>query len=136
MAKKKKCPEFENHERWLVAFADMMTLLFALFVVLYAIAVVNTAKMKQVSESVQTAFGLKEEVPKEEGNTPKGPDSIESIFKYIKGNTSREQILQRIIKERAAIIATQAHKIEKKLAEERKENERKERLQSKLESFE
>ena len=53
MARKKKCPEFENHERWLVAFADMMTLLFALFVVLYAIAVVNSSKVKQVTFSLE-----------------------------------------------------------------------------------
>jgi chemotaxis protein MotB len=117
MPKKKKCPEFENHERWLVAFADMMTLLFALFVVLYAIAVVNTSKVKQVTESMQTAFGIKEEVPKEDGVIPRGPNSMESIFKYIKGNTSRDQILQRIIRERAAIIAAQAKSIEQKLAE-------------------
>ena len=117
MPKKKKCPEFENHERWLVAFADMMTLLFALFVVLYAIAVVNTSKVKQVTESMQVAFGIKEEVPKEEGTIPRGPNSMESIFRYIKGNTSREQILQRIIRERAAIIAAQAKVLEQKLAE-------------------
>ncbi|MGY3803371.1 flagellar motor protein MotB [Pigmentibacter ruber] len=117
MPKKKKCPEFENHERWLVAFADMMTLLFALFVVLYAIAVVNTSKVKQVTESMQVAFGIKEEVPKEEGNIPKGPQSVESIFRYIKGNTSREQILQRLLRERAAIIAAQARQVEQKLAE-------------------
>lgn len=117
MPKKKKCPEFENHERWLVAFADMMTLLFALFVVLYAIAVVNTSKVKQVTESMQVAFGIKEDVPKEEGVIPKGPVSMEGIFKYIKGNTSREQILQRIIRERAAIIAAQAKVIEQKLSE-------------------
>lgn len=117
MPKKKKCPEFENHERWLVAFADMMTLLFALFVVLYAIAVVNTSKVKQVTESVKVAFGIKEEMPKEEGPIPRGPNSMESIFKYIKGNTSREQILQRILRERAAIIAAQAKMLEQKLAE-------------------
>jgi chemotaxis protein MotB len=117
MPKKKKCPEFENHERWLVAFADMMTLLFALFVVLYAIAIVNTSKVKQVTESMQVAFGIKEEVPKEEGTIPRGPNSMESIFRYVKGNTSREQILQRIIRERAAIIAAQAKVLEQKLAE-------------------
>ena len=117
MPKKKKCPEFENHERWLVAFADMMTLLFALFVVLYAIAVVNTSKVKQVTESMQVAFGIKEEVPKEDGTIPRGPNSMESIFKYVKGNTSREQLLQRIIRERAAIIAAQAKAIEQKLSE-------------------
>lgn len=117
MPKKKKCPEFENHERWLVAFADMMTLLFALFVVLYAIAVVNTSKVKQVTESMQTAFGIKEEIPKEEGTVPRGPTATEGIFRYIKGNTSREQILQRILRERAAIIAAQARSIEQKMAE-------------------
>jgi chemotaxis protein MotB len=117
MAKKKKCPEFENHERWLVAFADMMTLLFALFVVLYAIAVVNTSKVKQVKQSMQVAFGIPEEVPKEEGTIPRGPTTRDSIFRYIKGNTSREQILQKIVRERAAIIAAQAKVIEQKLAE-------------------
>ncbi|BBH51884.1 OmpA/MotB family protein [Fluviispira sanaruensis] len=117
MPKKKKCPEFENHERWLVAFADMMTLLFALFVVLYAIAIVNTSKVKQVTESMQTAFGIKEEIPKEEGTIPRGPTATEGIFRYIKGNTSREQILQKIIRERAAIISAQARNVEQKLSE-------------------
>ncbi|KAB8030633.1 OmpA/MotB family protein [Fluviispira multicolorata] len=117
MPKKKKCPEFENHERWLVAFADMMTLLFALFVVLYAIAIVNTSKVKQVTESMQTAFGIKEEIPKEEGTIPRGPTATEGIFRYIKGNTSREQILQKIIRERAAIISAQAKAVEQKLSE-------------------
>ncbi len=45
---KKKCPEFENHERWLVAYADMMTLLFAVFVVLYAILNVEVEKLKYI----------------------------------------------------------------------------------------
>ncbi len=117
MARKKKCPEFENHERWLVAFADMMTLLFALFVVLYAIAVVNASKVKQVTESFQAAFGIKEDNSKEESSVRRGPIVNESIFRFIKGNTSREQILQRIVRERAAIIAADARAIEQKIAE-------------------
>lgn len=117
MAKKKKCPEFENHERWLVAFADMMTLLFALFVVLYAIAVVNTSKVKQVTESFQAAFGIREEMVNEEGSIRHGPMTTESIFKFIKGNTSREQILQRIIRERAAIISADTKALEQKISE-------------------
>ncbi|WP_390808228.1 OmpA family protein [Fluviispira vulneris] len=95
----------------------MMTLLFALFVVLYAIAVVNTSKVKQVTESMQTAFGIKEEIPKEEGTIPRGPTATEGIFRYIKGNTSREQILQKVIRERAAIISAQARNVEQKLSE-------------------
>ena len=117
MAKRKKCPEFENHERWLVAFADMMTLLFALFVVLYAIAVVNSSKVKQVTESFQAAFGIRDEMVKEEGSIRRGPVVNESIFKFVKGNTSREQILQRIIRERAAIISADTKALEQKITE-------------------
>jgi len=49
--------EKENHERWLVSYADMVTLLFALFVVLYAISQVNQKKFDEVSTSLAVAFG-------------------------------------------------------------------------------
>ncbi|HEX5050528.1 MAG TPA: flagellar motor protein MotB [Planctomycetota bacterium] len=58
MAKKHKHEEHVNHERWLVSFADMMTLLFALFVVLYALGVQDLEKMKQLKQSVQWAFHI------------------------------------------------------------------------------
>ncbi|MFO1076881.1 MAG: flagellar motor protein MotB [Planctomycetota bacterium] len=58
MAKKHKHEEHVNHERWLVSFADMMTLLFALFVVLYALGQANLEKLKQLRESIQWAFNL------------------------------------------------------------------------------
>ena len=50
MAKKHKHPEHENLERWLVSYADFITLLFATFVVLYALAQVDAvdfAKQKK-----------------------------------------------------------------------------------------
>lgn len=47
-----------NHERWMVSFADFMTLLFALFVVLFAISSVDQQKLSQVAESVEQAFGV------------------------------------------------------------------------------
>jgi chemotaxis protein MotB len=117
VAKKKKCPEFENHERWLVAFADMMTLLFALFVVLYAIAVVNSSKLKEVKESIQAAFGIRDEIEKEGGSVQNNSLTSESIFKFSKGNTSREQLLRRMARERTAIISAAATSLEQKISE-------------------
>ena len=58
MAKKHKHEEHVNHERWLVSFADMMTLLFALFVVLYSLGQANQSKMKEVKSSIQWAFNI------------------------------------------------------------------------------
>jgi chemotaxis protein MotB len=48
--------EHENEERWLVSFADMMILLFCLFMVLYAISSVNTTKFEALQRSLQNAF--------------------------------------------------------------------------------
>lgn len=56
MAKKVKHPEHVNHERWLVSYADFITLLFAFFVVLYALSEVDKNKLKKFHQSVQFAF--------------------------------------------------------------------------------
>ena len=48
--------EHENHERWLVSYADFITLLFAFFVVMYAISQVNEGKYKVLSNSLVNAF--------------------------------------------------------------------------------
>ncbi len=52
-AKEKKKP---SHERWLVSYADLMTLLLALFVVLYASSTQNKVKIQEEAESIITAF--------------------------------------------------------------------------------
>lgn len=53
---KKKHPEHVNLERWLVSYADFITLLFAFFVVMYAISQADIAKFKKVAASIRAAF--------------------------------------------------------------------------------
>jgi chemotaxis protein MotB len=56
MARKKREEEHENVERWLVSYADFITLLFAFFVVMYAISSINEGKYRVVSDSLINAF--------------------------------------------------------------------------------
>lgn len=56
--------EHENHERWLVSYADFITLLFAFFVVMYATSNSDLDKQKKFEESVQSSFGSKSKQPK------------------------------------------------------------------------
>jgi chemotaxis protein MotB len=53
---KRKHEEHENHERWLVSYADFITLLFAFFVVMYSISSVNIGKYRTVSDSIKAAL--------------------------------------------------------------------------------
>ncbi|MCG2578832.1 flagellar motor protein MotD [Dechloromonas sp. XY25] len=59
MARRRREDEHENHERWLVSYADFITLLFAFFVVMYAISSVNEGKYKVLSNSLTNAFNNK-----------------------------------------------------------------------------
>jgi chemotaxis protein MotB len=53
---RKKPEEHENHERWLVSYADFITLLFAFFVVMFATSQTDKAKAQQVADSVKKAL--------------------------------------------------------------------------------
>ena len=57
MSRRRKHPEHANHERWLISYADFITLLFAFFVVMFASSEANKAKARKVSQSVEKAFG-------------------------------------------------------------------------------
>ncbi len=56
MARRRNHEEHENHERWLVSYADFITLLFAFFVVMYSISSINEGKYKVLSESLVGVF--------------------------------------------------------------------------------
>lgn len=57
MARKHKHPEHVNHERWLVSYADFITLLFATFTALYALSKADASKAKAVADGLREAFG-------------------------------------------------------------------------------
>jgi chemotaxis protein MotB len=65
-----------SHERWLVSYADFITLLFAFFVVMFATAQTDNAKTRAVSESVKRAFQS---------------DSFEAAFAMLLGGTRDAQ---------------------------------------------
>jgi len=60
--------EHDNVDRWLVSYADFMTLLFALFVVLYAMAMINEKTFESVTESLGRVFQANDELPKNRGH--------------------------------------------------------------------
>lgn len=56
MARRRRQEEHENHERWLVSYADFITLLFAFFVVMYSISSINDGKYRVLSNTLTEAF--------------------------------------------------------------------------------
>lgn len=70
MARRKKQEEPVNHERWLVSYADFITLLFAFFVVLFAVSQVDQKKMGRFTEAVQDATKIGIFEGKQQGPAP------------------------------------------------------------------
>ena len=77
MARKKRPEEHENHERWLVSYADFITLLFAFFVVMYSISSINEGKYRVLSDAIVAAFRspAKSLDPVQIGQLAKSPNS-------------------------------------------------------------
>ena len=71
--------EHENEERWLLTYSDMITLLMALFMVLFSISAVNKSKLQVLSQSLQQAFS---------GNILPGGKSIQQ---YGGGDQTQQQ---------------------------------------------
>ncbi|HZW25692.1 MAG TPA: flagellar motor protein MotD [Gallionella sp.] len=76
MARRNKRYEHDNHDRWLISYADFVTLLFAFFVVMYSISSVNEEKYKSFGEALNSAFN------KEAGSVPaaSGPQEQSRLF--------------------------------------------------------
>ena len=66
MSRRHRHEEHENHEAWAIPYGDLVTLLLAFFVVMYAISTVNEGKYRALSDSLSAAFR----------GTPRTPDPI------------------------------------------------------------
>ena len=78
MAKKAKPPEHENLERWLVSYSDFITLLFATFVVLYALSQTDVAELSKIDESLQRAFSTASILQGNDGVLDSGQSILDS----------------------------------------------------------
>jgi len=74
--RKKREEEHENVERWLVSYADFITLLFAFFVVMYSISSINEGKYRVMSDSLVDAF---REPPSSDKPIPMGAKNAEIL---------------------------------------------------------
>ena len=75
--KKYKVEEQEKNDRWLVSYADFITLLFAFFVVMYSVSSVNEGKYRVLSDSISSAFKLSQDGISVQLESPLKPPIIE-----------------------------------------------------------
>lgn len=115
-AKKHEEEEHENHERWLVSYADMVTLLMVLFIVLFAISQVDKAKFAALAAGLSASFGAP--ITALPGTTPQGSvlDALPAAVDIAAGiapgqEASREEVdaaAAQAAVERAARVAAEA----------------------------
>lgn len=90
--------EHENHERWLVSYADMITVLMALFIVLYAMSQVDETKYEQLKNGLAVGFGREQSILN--GASPvsnaKGVDEA--------GETTRQILLNQVPEEQRQLV--------------------------------
>lgn len=94
MARRRKREEHDNRDRWLISYADFVTLLFAFFVVMYSISSVNEEKFKTLGVALNSALN-KHAIPV----TPTAMPEQNPQF-MVDRNTARLGVQQRKIQER------------------------------------
>ncbi|MGC2164641.1 MAG: flagellar motor protein MotD [Gallionella sp.] len=108
MSRRKKRIEHDNHERWLISYADFVTLLFAFFVVMYSISSVNESKYKIFSNSLSIAFSSQANSPNDTV-VPAEPNVL--LRALVDRRTARLGEQQRKIQEKMTQIANGLSKV-------------------------
>ena len=100
MAKKHKNEEHQNLEAWVISYADMVTLLFALFVVLYAIGETKLEKLKKLKQSLQFAFSFEGNGKTQEpGIHTKGQDGRGEVIEAAKILNAQSKSMKQFIQD-------------------------------------
>ncbi|MBD7913487.1 MULTISPECIES: flagellar motor protein MotB [Clostridium] len=104
---RKKEKKKENSERWLLTYSDLITLLMALFVILYASSNVDKAKYQQISSSLHKAFNMSDSgnIGVIEGNPTNGDPNAEETQNDENKEITEEQKLESIKAQIDALIA-------------------------------
>ncbi|CEG56481.1 flagellar motor protein MotB [Legionella fallonii] len=86
-SRRNKQEEHIDSHRWVVSYADFITLLFAFFVVMYAISSVNVSKYRSLSDGMKSAFNKKDQNKATESTDKKadGPNDKKTSGKYRDG---------------------------------------------------
>ncbi len=112
MSRRERLNEEENLDRWLVSYADFITLLFAFFVVMFAVSSLNEGKYKEVTESLVAAFKA---VPKSLEPVQVGEVSRDNINDVIE--TPKKNIPKPEKNQENTIFSEKANQIEKNMME-------------------
>lgn len=88
-----------SHERWLVSYADFITLLFAFFVVMYSISSVNNSKYESLSNALEGAFSKTDKVSKIDTPIKVGPPPTTIKPIILENPSTEEKIMQRELSE-------------------------------------
>ncbi len=95
--------EEENHDRWLVSYADFITLLFAFFVVMYSVSSVSEGKYRVLSETLNRVFG--EVAPGRAAPTPppRTPEEVlvQEAQRPVSTGQAAEDSMQKKLREQA-----------------------------------
>ncbi len=116
MARRKKRIDHDNRDRWLISYADFVTLLFAFFVVMYSISSVNETKYKTFSDSLNSAFSIRP-IP---ANVAVMPNEQEQLLKaLVDKRTARLGEQQRKIQDRMNKLASSLKQVMSPLIDQR-----------------
>lgn len=110
MARRPKRADRDNNDRWLVSYADFITLLFAFFVVMYAISSVNESKYKVFSNSLNTAFSRNLQTLQTDSQPLKQDELLKTLVDRRNARLAKEQrrqqdLLQSIANELNRVLA-------------------------------
>jgi len=100
MRRRKRHEEPVNHERWLVSYADFITLLFAFFVVMYSVSSVNEGKYRVLSDTLVGAFQ-----PRVDKITPIQIDDVATSLKPPEPDSYQQDNLQSVKSESLVDLA-------------------------------